>query len=52
MRTISVLNMKGGVGKTTTSLHIAAGLAGRGSRVLLIDAAPQGNISHTIRWSA
>jgi len=48
MRTISVLNMKGGVGKTTTSLHIAAGLAGRGSRVLLIDADPQGNISHTL----
>ncbi len=52
MRTISVLNMKGGVGKTTTSLHIAAGLAGRGSRVLLIDADPQGTISHTLRWSA
>jgi len=45
---MSVLNMKGGVGKTTTSLHIAAGLAGRGSRVLLIDADPQGNISHTL----
>jgi chromosome partitioning protein len=48
MRKISVLNMKGGVGKTTTTLHIAAGLAERGSRVLLVDADPQGNISHSL----
>jgi len=48
MPRISVLNMKGGVGKTTASIHIAAGLAGRGNRVLLIDADPQGNISHTL----
>jgi chromosome partitioning protein len=47
MRTISVLNMKGGVGKTTTAVHLAAGFAGRGNRILLIDADPQGNVGHT-----
>lgn len=38
---IAVLNQKGGTGKTTLSIHIAAGLVERGGRVLLVDADPQ-----------
>lgn len=43
MHIITLLNEKGGVGKTTLSVHIAAGLAIRGQRVLLIDADAQAN---------
>lgn len=43
MKVITALNEKGGVGKTTVSTHIAAGLAMFGLRVVLIDADAQGN---------
>lgn len=48
MKVITLLNEKGGVGKTTLATHIAAGLAIKGRRVVMVDADPQGNATSAV----
>lgn len=48
-KTISLLNQKGGVGKTTLAVHLATAFSRQGAKVLLLDADPQGS---SLDWAA
>ena len=52
MQTISIINQKGGVAKSTTALAIGEGLALKGYKILFIDLDAQGNLTYTLNANA
>lgn len=52
MKTIAFTNQKGGVGKTTSTVNLGAGLCRQGQKVLLVDLDPQANLTYSLRKSS